>query len=69
MIMAIAISVSLLIGISLGALLHSQIVKQASASKAELFGWAQELRAVAITDAQAAKTKIDALIAKIENKL
>jgi uncharacterized membrane protein YgdD (TMEM256/DUF423 family) len=57
------------VGIGIGAFAHAYFAKQAAASKVELFTWAQELRAVVTTDAQAAKTKLDALIAKIENKL
>jgi Leu/Phe-tRNA-protein transferase len=56
-------------GIGIGAIGHAYFSKKAAASKAELFAWAQELRTVVITDAQAAKTKIEALALKIENKL
>lgn len=56
-------------GIGVGAILHAYLAQKAAASKAEIFGWAQELRTIVTTDAQAAKTKIEALVSKIESKL
>lgn len=56
-------------GIGIGAVAHAYFAKKATASKVELFTWAQALRNVVITDAQAAKTTIESLVAKIESKL
>lgn len=56
-------------GIVIGSVGHSFLAKEAAASKADIFAWSQELRTVVTADAVAAKTKIEALITKIEKKL
>jgi hypothetical protein len=65
----IVLALGVMGGIGISEISHKYFTTKAAASKAELFTWAQELRTVVITDAQAAKTKIEALVSKIESKL
>jgi hypothetical protein len=58
-----------IVGIAVGAVSHAAIEKDIAASKSEVAGWAQELRNTLVTDAEAAKVKVQALILKLEAKL
>lgn len=62
-------SFSVVVGIVIGAVGRSFIVKEAAATKVELSAWAAELRSLAIAEAAVAKAKVESLIKKIESKL
>lgn len=60
---------SVVVGTVFGAVGHSVLVKEAAATKAELVAWAQELRSLAVAEAEVAKRKVESLVNKIESKL
>ena len=56
-------------GLVLGAILHGYMAKEGTATKSEIAGWVQELRGIVVTDAAAAKSRVEALATKLEAKL
>jgi hypothetical protein len=56
-------------GVVVGAVFHAYLKKETVATRAEVVSWAEELRSAAVADAEAGKSKIRALILKIEAKL
>lgn len=56
-------------GITVGAVAHAYIAKEAAATQMEIAGWAQELRNALAADANGAKAKVESLIKKLEAKL
>lgn len=56
-------------GISVGALGHAWLTKEASASKATLAGWGTRLKTALEADLVAARTHVQAVITDIEKHL
>jgi hypothetical protein len=63
------IAIGLLAGIVIGAVLHSWFVKEAAATKEEVYEWATRIRSAMTSEEKAAKEKLRSLVTEIERKL